>query len=465
MRLATKIRSAAVGLVAVAVAATGSPRSAGDVRASGWGPVATLSRPAPFLTLVPTSAAVDARGDVVALWVRTDGSGAPLMAAFRRAGHGWVTPKAVPGSRGADDAEVAFDGSGEAVFVWTAGRQVRAVRRAPAGRWARPVTVASRAATEPRPPNSLQLAVNEGGRAVAVWSAPRLLRAAIGFADGRWGRAQTLFAGQAAGAAARRGPVSAGQAGSAAARGAARIGPPSSSGDTNVVLDRRGRATVVWSRTNGFSQQPVVTTRDPGHPWSIPRAVASRTTGGGPQQIAGNAGGDLAVAWDSTVRGAPALRVARKGPRTGWVQTPPLRHPGNLLKLRIAMDGAGVVTAAWQTENGATWRADQSPRGRWSRTVRVMPPGTAGDEYGLVANEAGNVLLGATASPGRQAVWALRRSPSGAWQRRPTTLSRGRGKAGGPAVGIGPSGVAVEVWTFQRAGSSGSPVQASRYVP
>ena len=147
------------------------------------------------------------------------------------------------------------------------------------------------------------------------------------------------------------------------------------------------------------------------------------------------------------------------------MQTPPLRHTGELFKLRIAMDGAGVVTAVWQTESGALWRADQSPAGRWTREVRVMPPGTSGDEYGLVANEAGNVLLGSTAPPGRNPVWALRRSPSGAWQARPTTLTRGRGKAGGPAVGLGPSGVAVEVWTFQRAGSSGSPVQASRYVP
>jgi hypothetical protein len=94
-----------------------------------------------------------------------------------------------------------------------------------------------------------------------------------------------------------------------------------------------------------------------------------------------------------------------------------------------------------------------------------MPPGTTGDEYGLVANEAGDVLLGSTAQPGRHPVWALRRSPSGVWQAHPTTVSQGRGRVGGPAVGVGPSGAGVLVWTFQRAGSSGSPVQARQWLP
>ena len=307
MRPSTKIRSATVGLVVVAVAATGSPGSAGDVRASGWGPPVSLSRPAPYLTLVPTSAAVDAHGDILAVWVRTDGSGSPLMVAYRRAGHGWVTPRAVPGSRGAQDAEVAFDGSGEAVLVWTGGRLVRAVRRAPDGRWGRPVTVARGALGEPRPPNSVQLAVNERGRAVALWAGQRLPVAAIGFPDGRWGRAQTLFAGQVAAAAARQ---------------SARSGPVSSSGDTAVVMDRLGRATVVTGRSSGFTQQPLVTTRDPGRPWSRPRAIAPLTGGTGHEQIAGTAAGELAVAWDSTVRGTRAVRIARRHPGAGWGADP-----------------------------------------------------------------------------------------------------------------------------------------------
>jgi hypothetical protein len=449
MRLTTKIGSATVGLVVVAVAAAASPGSTGAVRASGWGPVETLSLPAPFLTLVPTSAAVDSRGDTLAVWVRTDGSGAALMAGYRRAGQAWVT-NPVPGSRGAEDADVAFDGSGEAVVVWTAGQRVRAVRRAARGQWAEPVTVARRPVVEPRPPNSVQLAVNRRGRAVVLWFGQRLPHAAIGFAGGRWGRAQALFAGETA---------------REAILGRVRTGPASSSGDTDVVMDGRGRATVAWSGAGGFDPKPIVTTYAPGQGWSRPRAVAPQARGGGVPQIAGTADGRLAVAWGSTARGAPAVRVARKDRGTGWVQTPPLVHSGALSKVRIVMDGAGVVTAVWQTDNGATWLADQAPGGGWSPRVRVMPPGTAGDEYGLVANDAGDVLLGSTAPPGRHPVWAMRRSPSGAWQAQPTTVSGGRGKAGGPAVGIGPTGAGVLVWTFQRAGSSGSPVQARQWVP
>lgn len=448
--MSNRRRLTAVSLV-LGVAATGVAGLAGPTlaarpaRATGWGPAVNLSRAAPLGTLVPTSAAVDARGDMLAVWVHTNGPGHPLMAAYRPAGHRWTT-RAVPGSRGATDADVAFDGSGEAVVVWTAGRRVRAIRRTVHHGWATPVTVArARAGVEPRPPNSVQLAVNPRGRAVALWEGARSPHAAIGFPDGTWGPGKALFTGGARTAAGRDFPLR---------------GPASSSGDTNLVIDRWGRATVAWSR-DGFGSQPVVVSRDPGRPWSKPHALAPRSLGNGFQQIAGQRNGDLAVAWQSTVRGHPGIRVARKSRQGPWEQTPPLAHGMNVFKLRIAMDGSGVVTAVWLTERGALWRAEQSPQGTWTRKVRVMPPGTAGDEYGLVANNAGHVLLGSTAPAAAHSVWALRRSPARAWQPHPVTVSRGRGESRGPAVAIGPSGAALVVWAFRSAGSALSHVQAS----
>lgn len=441
--------SLVLGVTAASTAWLPGATAAAVPAAAGWGRVVNLSRTAPLGTLVPTSAAVDARGNMLAVWVHTDGSGAPLMAAYRHAGRRWTT-RAVPGSRGASDADLAFDRAGDAVVVWTAGRRVRATRRA-GGRWAKPVTVAiARAGVEPRPPNSVQLAVNPRGRALALWEGRRGPRAAIGFRNGTWGRPTTLFAGS--------------HSMRAESQRSSSAAPMSSSGDTNVVMDRKGRATVALAR-GGFAAQPFVVSRDPGKAWSKPHALAPLSLGNGSEQIAGKRNGDLAVAWESTVRGTTGIRVARKTRQGGWLQTPPLVQGMDTLKLRIAMDGSGVVTAVWLTDRGALWRAAQSPGGRWTRKVRVMPPGTAGDEYGLVANDAGNVLLGSTAPPGAHPVWALRRSPVNAWQAHPVTVSRGRGEARGPAVAIGPSGAALMVWALQPRGSALSRVQASSVTP
>ena len=87
--------SVAVTVVAAFPAVAGAEVSA---RPSGWGPVVNLSRTAPLGTLVPTSAAVDARGDVLAVWVNTRTRTSPLMAVYHRAGGRW-TSRPVPGSR------------------------------------------------------------------------------------------------------------------------------------------------------------------------------------------------------------------------------------------------------------------------------------------------------------------------------------------------------------------------------
>ena len=436
--------------VSVAVLATGlatlPAADAAAVHPQGWAPAVNLSRPAPSRDLLPTSAAVDPHGDTVAVWVHTGNSGAAVKAAFRAAGHGWRSPVTVPGSRGAQDAEVAFDGHGDAVFAWRTSRAAAAVRRTAAGSWTKTVTLyRSSTAMESRAPNSIDLAVNTNGRAVAVWSTNVDTKAAIGFENGTWGRASTV-------------PPKPMRSTSGVVLPA---GPASSSGDAKVVMDDFGRATVV-SYTGGWVGRIVTTSRDPGGPWSAPVAltkVAFVTN----DQIALRADGTIAVAWRGSANGSPVVWVARKTRTGDWARAKPLPI-GSLLKLRAAMDGAGTVTAVWQTESGALWRADNRADGTWTTKVRVVPPGTAGDEYGLVANEAGDVLLASTASPGAHPVWALRRSPSGVWDTSRTGLSS-RGAATGPAVAIGPSGGAVVVWTLRPAGSTTGRVQVSRFTP
>ena len=440
--------------VSVAVLATGlatlPAADAAAVHPQGWAPTVNLSRPAPSWNLLPTSAAVDVHGDAAAVWVHTNNGGAAVKVAFRGAGHGWRSPVTVPGSRGAQDAEVAFDGHGDAVFVWRTSHAAAAVRRTAAGSWTKTVTLyRSSTAMESGAPNSIDLAVNTNGRAVAVWSTNVDMKAAIGFENGTWGRASTV-------------PPKPKRSTTGVVLPA---GPTSSSGEVKVVMDDLGRATVV-SYTGGWVGRIVTTSRDPGGSWTAPQAL-TKVGFVTNSQIAVKADGTIAVAWQQAVRrDTPAIRLARRSRTGAWVRTTPLLIGKDAFKVRLALDGAGTATVVWLTEtSGALWRAENHADGSWTPKVRITPPDTEGDEYGLVANEAGDVLLASTGRPGAHPVWALRRSPSGVWDTHRTTLSSGTGETRGPAVAIGPGGGAVVTWTFQPAGSSTGRIQASRFTP
>ena len=447
MRLIRTLCTGSVAVLATGLTSSLAPADAAAVHAQSWGPPVNLSRAAPAGVLLPTSTAIDLHGDALAVWVHTDESRAALRAAYQAAGHTWRSPVAVPGSRGAHDAKVAFDGHGDAVLVWRTRHKVATVRRTAAGTWTKPVTLyQTKADLESRAPNSIDLAVNSGGRAVAVWGAIAGNKAAIGFENGTWGKASTV-------------PPKPKRS---TAGVASLAGPTSSSGDVHVVMDDRGRATVV-AYTGGWVGRIVTTSRDPGGSWTAPQAL-TKVGFVTNSQIAVKADGTIAVAWQGPAGNSRAIRVARRA-RTGhWVHAKALPIGNGALKVRMAMDGAGTVTTVWQTDNGALWRAENHVDGSWTSRVRIMPRDTAGDEYGLVANEAGDVLLASTAPSGAHSVWALRRSPSGVWDTHRTTLSSGKGETRGPAVAIGPGGEAVVVWTFRPAGSTTSRVQASRFT-
>ena len=423
--------------IALGVALGGTTISSGPagseplVRAAGWGPVVNLSAPAPSRRLLPTSVSVDTRGNALAVWVDTDESRSPLMSAFRPAGRPWRHAVPVPGSRGAADADVAFDGAGEAVVTWFAGRRIVASRRTAGGSWTRPVTVyRSAASIEPRPPNSLDLAVNEHGRSVLTWEG-RGAKVAIGFSDGRWGSVRTLSR---------------------------------NSGGADAVVDRWGRVTAIWGE-GAWAGRVMTASRDVGGPWTKPRPLTRTQVGTGGPIIDVRRDGEVAVAWETPAGGSPGIRVARKPRGGGWVRTAPTALGRDAWKPRMGMDGSGVVTVAWSNlSSGALWRIQHSPGVGWTRKVRVAPPRAVGDDYWLAVNDAGAGLLGWTSEPGAHAVQAVYRSRAGVWQRHPRTLSEGSGRTAGPALALGASGAAVVVWAFQPTGATTTRVQATRFT-
>jgi hypothetical protein len=335
--------------------------------------------------------------------------------------------------------KVAFDGAGDAVVAWVAGRRVRAVQRSAGGSWADPVTL-HRAPSGAKGtfPVQLELALNEHGRSVVAWGneddgrddtlAGGTLQAAIGFPDGTWGAARKLAMG----------------------------------GFPDAVVDSEGRATVAWTGGRGFLTRVVTAYRNAGGSWTDPRPLTPLGFGGSAHGVAVRAAGEVAVAYLTAVRGSEAFRIARRTRDGGWVKSPPLVHGMQTGKLRMGMDDAGVVTVAWTSGHQALWVAENSPAG-WTPKRRVTGPGTVGDDVWLAVNAAGAALVGWTSTPGHP-VQAIYRSATGGWDAKKTTLAAARGESRGPALAIDPSGDAVVVWSLRPDGSTTSRVQARRFT-
>jgi hypothetical protein len=186
-----------------------------------WGAPVALSAPsgADFPRVV-----MSASGDLVVLWRASVGGRQEVQAAVRPAGRpfGAVQTLSSP-TLSATSPALASDAAGDVAAAWTGGppgaEVIQAtIRRAGQTRFAPPATVATRRIVSP-----VDIAVGPHGRAIVTWVSS-VVEAAQLAASGQWGKPRRLSrAGDSIRSAAQ------------------------------VVADRRGETTVVWS---GSSRTP-----------------------------------------------------------------------------------------------------------------------------------------------------------------------------------------------------------------
>ena len=406
---------------------------------SAWSPVVNLTRSARSTYGPDVAASPDGR--TLAVWTHGEKARSQVMAAWRRPGGSWTSPRRVPGTRGAVEAEIAFDGDGDLVLAWTVGRLVKAVRRPADGSWGDPVSLHRTAAgVRGTRPVSLDLAVNGHGRAALSWEtrdddqdatyARSRVQAVVGGAAGRWGQARTL---------------------SLTNRDAF---------GAEVAVSRTGRVTVVWDEVAGSRGQIMTTSRAAGHRWERSRPLSRRLTHPADPQIAAAPPGELAVAWDFGGRMA-GIKLRRWSPAGGW--SPAVRVPAVKVDawwLDLGIDGAGTVTLGWSNQAKSVWSARQTSAGSWTR-ARVAPADSVFYSLHVLVNRAGDAIIGwdGNGNAGRHVVEAAYRPRSGSWEPA-TRLSDLRGDAGGLALTLGSDGSATAAWLFARDFKSNNRVQA-----
>jgi len=197
--------------------------------------------------------AVDEAGDAVAVWQQIRGGNDAILAVTRPAGGAWSAPAVLsaPGQN-ARGPQVALDQFGDAVAVWQRSNGhhliVQSATLPAHGSWSRPVNVSGPG----RSAGGAQVAVDQAGGAVAVWSRSEGRRRVVQSArlDRSWSRPVDL------------------------SRSAIAYAP-------QVEVDPSGNAVAVWTRRSGARYIIQSASRRAGRAWSKPFDLSGTVNGNG----------------------------------------------------------------------------------------------------------------------------------------------------------------------------------------
>jgi hypothetical protein len=298
------------------------------VRPAGgsWGAVKDLS--APGQNARRQHVAVDAQGNVTAVWVRSDGTNNIIQTASRPAGGSWSAAQDLStAGQNAQQPDVAVNAAGDAVAVWSrfdgTNNIVQAAVRPVGGSWgaAQDLSATGQNAVDPR------TAVDRLGDATAAWSrfdgTNNIVQAAVRPAGGSWGAVKDLSAmGQNA-------------------------------FDAHVAVDGLGNATVAWRRFDGANYIVQAATLPAGGSWGEVKDLSAAGQSAFKSHVASDAAGDVTAVWER-LDGEHSIVQAATLPAGGsWGSPQDLSAAGqNANDSFVAVDAQGDVIATWYRSNG-----------------------------------------------------------------------------------------------------------------
>ncbi len=376
--------------------------------------------------------ALNAGGDGVAVWYQSGPTGYSILASRYVAPGTWGTaaPAESDDTASKQDAQLAADGSGNAVAVWTRWDGVRnhiwANRYTPSGGWGTATPVETDGTVDSQGP---RVAMDAGGNAVAVWYQNDGLRNNI------WANRYTPSGGW----------------------GTAMLIETDNAGDATmpqVAMDRRGNAVAVWHQHDGMRNNIWANRYTPSGGWGTARLIEGDNAGGAQNpQVAMDRGGNAVAVWsqsDGTRYNIWANRCNASGV-WGTAVTVETDNAGDAYSPQVAMDGSGIAVAVWSQSDGTrqnVWANRCSPSGVWG-TAELLETDNAGHALmqRVAMDGSGNAVAVWRQSDGtRLHVSANRCDASGVWGTAERIETDDAADADWPAVAMDGSGDAVAVW-------------------
>lgn len=295
----------------------------------GWTAPTEISEAGRF-TAEPTVAAGPG-GGVTAIWRQSEGGGKyRVWEATRPPGGDWSRPRAV--STAAEDTfspRIALDATGGAVAAWEAEEAgtyfvIKSAARTAGGDWGSPVALSPAEGFAFTP----ELVMNPGGRAVLGWDQED--------EGGYYVVDVTTFV-----------------PGTGWQLPAVELSNPKvSSAAPKLAIDERGDAVAAWPEGGGKLSVIRGSTMAPGGGWSLPTTITAPGEMGGETDVGLDARGEATVVWNSDMGGTQVGRASRW--IAGAAPTPPqtISEAGvDAYYPEVATDAGGDALAVWQGDS------------------------------------------------------------------------------------------------------------------
>ncbi len=395
--------------------------------------------------------AVDADGDLVAVWEQTGvGHGYQVEASVRPAGGGWQAPVTL--SEAGDESYlpvVAVDPQGDATVVWGDGfGEVYAAVRPASGGWSAPVALDDEdqdtAAHEDYP----YVVVDDHGDATAVWTYDDnyhdSVLAAERPAGGAWETPVTLDSGEYAVA------------------------------NPRLAVDPQGDVTAVWTSRSLMNANDIVRSamRPAAGAWQTPVDLSDASENAVGPQVAVDPHGNATAVWDLFGASSNVVQAAVR-PGAGSWQTPVELSAGPKTpypaQQQVTVDSHGAATAVWNLYDGTAYITQAAARpagGSWQTPVDLATGGHLGAGYRgstpqVAVDPHGDVTAVWDLYDGSSFITqAAARPAGGSWQT-PVDVSAGDVFTQAPQLTDDPQGNVTAVWQFSD--GSNDVVQADGY--
>ena len=405
--------------------------------ARGWTAPQTLSAAGESAT--DPQVGIDADGDAVFTWARSDGANERIQARARSAGGVLSAIQTLSGAgQDASDPQVAVDTDGDAVFTWArsdgTNQRIQARARS-AGGVLGPVQTLSAAGRDAFQP---QVAIDADGDAVVIW---RLF-------DG----ASQVIQSRARSAAGVLSPIN-----TLTDTGRNAFNP-------QVAIDDGGNAVFTWERSDGTNQRIETRARTSGGAFSAVQILSAAGRDAFNPQVAVDADGDAVFTWERAVGANQRIqaRARTSGGVLSAVDT--LSDPGQDAEVpQVAVDDSGNAVFTWECSDGTNQRVQARARAFGGALSVVQTLSDAGQdaEVPQVAVDADGdavFIWERLDNAGKERIQAATRSAAGVVGV-VQTLSSGGQHAQLAQVAVDADGDAAAVW--QRFDGANDRVQAA----
>lgn len=336
-------------------------------------------------------------------------------------------------------AEIAFnpelavneDGRAEAVWESYAYPNIRGASKEPHGGWNPEVTISAGEADESVP----SVGIDAHGDSIVIWGAYqspglRAIETADGLAQGGWGSPARLFSTEEGGV-----------------------------GDPHVAVNAGGDAVAVWvhAEDHGSGQIMVIESarRLAGGEWSSAVAIASSEPELGYLSVVVDAGGNATAIWE----GSEGVETASWPAVGGWT-SPVLLSTGGGTEPQIAVTPAGEAVAIWRDFAGNSFEIDTASKpaaGGWTTAARLSTSGGYQSQPHVAVDSTGSAVAvwGAPSSLREEEVQSATRPAGGEWGD-PVGVSSSRcEEPPEPRVAMEGDGTAVAIWDCFRRSTHG----------